>query len=479
MATTPTTINIDPKTAILNALLDQKIDEITAGLQASYGKNLRLMTNQQNLSVIVEYMQTMKVETNLSDDYRKNTIEGLTRFCRQTNNKSFKDITREDIILFLEGFRKSETADPLHRWIATYNQYRMFIFRFFKWLYSPGIEPRKRTSPPILENIPYLKRREISTLKPSDLWTPEDDLLFLKFCPSKRDKFYHMASRDLSGRPKEILKLKIKDVVFKKVGNAQYAEVQLNGKTGNKNIPLINSIPYLKDYLSNEHPHPGNPNSPLICGWARGLGRHIKPISMAHVYEEYKKKVFPKMLESPNINPEDKQKIRELLKKPWNPYIRRHSALTEKSTVLKEHILRQHAGWTPRSQMHLKYLHYYGNESSTSILEEYGLIDKGIQIDQLKPKICTNCNEPNKYDSKFCVKCRMVLSYDAYEETLENQKKKEDRLTTIESQFNTMQSQIQSLLSSLGSIQDQNQVNQMAKTLYNSGILDTANDDSS
>jgi hypothetical protein len=121
--------------------------------------------------------------------------------------------------------------------------------------------------------------------------------------------------------------------------------------------------------------------------------------------------------------------------------------------------------------MHLKYLHYYGNESSTSILEEYGLIDEGIQIDQLKPKICTNCNEPNKYDSKFCVKCRMVLSYDAYEETLENQKKKEDRLATIENQFNSMQSQIQSLLSSLGSAQDQNQVNQMAKTLYNSEIL--------
>ena len=36
----------------------------------------------------------------------------------------------------------------------------------------------------------------------------------------------------------------------------------------------------------------------------------------------------PKLLESPNVLPEDKQKIRELLKKPWNPYIRRHSALT-------------------------------------------------------------------------------------------------------------------------------------------------------
>ena len=121
--------------------------------------------------------------------------------------------------------------------------------------------------------------------------------------------------------------------------------------------------------------------------------------------------------------------------------------------------------------MHLKYLHYYGNESNESLLEAYGIIDKGIQIDQLRPKQCPNCNEPNKVDSKFCVKCRMVLSYDAYEETLENQKKKEDRLTTIESQFNTMQSQIQSLLSSLGTLKDQNQVNQLAKTLFDSEIL--------
>jgi hypothetical protein len=65
----------------------------------------------------------------------------------------------------------------------------------------------------------------------------------------------------------------------------------------------------------------------------------------------------------------------------------------------------------------------------------------------------------------------MVLTYDAYNETLENQKKKEDRLTTIENQFNTMQTQMQSLLSSLGTIKDQNQVNQMAKTLYDSSIL--------
>ena len=100
----------------------------------------------------------------------------------------------------------------------------------------------------------------------------------------------------------------------------------------------------------------------------------MKTLRIYKIYDEYKKQIFPKLLESPNVLPEDKQKIRELLKKPWNPYIRRHSAITEKSRILKKHVLRQHAGWTPASQMHLKYLHYFGNESNESLLEAYGIV---------------------------------------------------------------------------------------------------------
>jgi integrase len=333
--------------------LDQKIDIITEGLPASYGKNLRLL-DPQNASTIIQYVQVMKIETNISNHYRKNTIEVLTRFCNFHKNKPFHDITRDDILAFLSSFSKTDDADPLHRWIGTYNQFRMQIFRFFKWLYYPQVKHNMRSPPAIIENIPMLKRREISTYKPSDMWTSADDLLFLKFCPSIRDKCYHAMSRDLSCRPAEILKLKVRDVVFKTVGNSQYAEVVVNGKTGTRSIPVINSLPYLKDYLDHDHPMHSNLNAPLICGVGRGLGRHVSPIRMAHTYAHYKKKVFPHLLELPNVLPEDKKKIKELLNKPWNPYIRRHSALTEKSRVLKEHVLRQHAGWSPRSQMHLK-----------------------------------------------------------------------------------------------------------------------------
>ncbi|HZD83794.1 MAG TPA: site-specific integrase, partial [Nitrososphaeraceae archaeon] len=313
-------------------------------------------------------------------------------------------------------------------------------------------------------------RREQSIYKPSDLWTAEDDALFLKYCPDKRIRCYHTIARDSSCRPNEILKLRIKDVVFKSVNNYQYAEVLVNGKTGTRHIPLINSIPYVKDWLD-DHPQRGNSNSFLILSRSRKcFGKKMTELALRNMYANYKQQFFPRLVQEDSANDntiplEDKQKIRELLKKPWNPYIRRHSALTEKSKILKEHVLRQHAGWSGRSQMHLKYLHYFGNESSESLLQAYGIVPKeGQESDILKPKQCPNCSEPNKPDSKFCAKCRMVLTYDSYNEVLESQKQDKDRLSIVEQQ-------IKALITAIGSIMDQNQVDTMAKTLYNSGIL--------
>jgi len=41
----------------------------------------------------------------------------------------------------------------------------------------------KRPKPEVIENIPKLRRKEQSIYKPTDLWTAEDYLLFLKCCP--------------------------------------------------------------------------------------------------------------------------------------------------------------------------------------------------------------------------------------------------------------------------------------------------------
>jgi integrase len=301
-----------------NIFLDNKIEDVTAGLRPESSKALYEISSwsEENALIIVNYILAMKTEINPSDNYRKNNISILYTFLKYSRNKSFKAITREDIISFLESFRRPEAADPVHRWIGTYNTYKIYLLRFFKWLYYPDIEPDKRPKPYVIENIPQLKRKEKSIYKPTDLWTAEDDLLFLKYCASKRNKCYHAMSHDTGCRPHELLKLRIRDIVFKSVGDRQYAEVLVNGKTGSRHIPLIDSIPYVKDYLDHEHPQPGNQNAIFLCATGKSLGRVLQIGSLNAVYDDYKKQVFPKLLDNPNVPPEDKQKISELLKKP-------------------------------------------------------------------------------------------------------------------------------------------------------------------
>jgi len=462
----PEIINTLTTTTANTDIFDKKLDLVTEGIQ---GQTCRLLKsrirNKTNTKSIVDFILALKTEANISDSYKETLIKIIGHLSLLSADKPFKEMARDEVLAFLDRLRKPEASDPLHKWIGTYNLNVVVLIRFFKWLFNPNLEQRKRPKPSVVENISKLKRKEQSIYKSSDMWTVQDDLMFLKYCPSVRDRCYHTMARDLSCRPSEILRLKIRDVAFKSAGNSQYADVVVNGKTGTRPLPLIDSIPYIKDWLD-EHPQRGNPNAYLIVSRNRkNFGRKISSKGLNTLYNRtYRDSYFPRLLQDPNVPPEDKQKIAELLKKPWCPYIRRHSALTEKSTILKDLPFKQHAGWSPRSQMHLRYVHYFGNESSESLLETRGIIttNKNLLVEGMKSKQCPNCSEPNKPDSKFCAKCKMVLTYDAYNETLQGQKEKEDRLSALEKQM-------MSLVNVLGNIEGQGK-NEFAKCLFESGI---------
>ena len=89
--------------------------------------------------------------------------------------------------------------------------------------------------------------------------------------------------------------------------------------------------------------------------------------------------------------------------------------------------------------MPLIYTHYFGSESSKSLLEAYGIVpnDGGSadSVELLSPKICPNCNEGNTADAKFCTKCRLVLTYDAYNETLQQQQEKESEIQRLREKY--------------------------------------------
>jgi integrase len=92
-----------------------------------------------------------------------------------------------------------------------------------------------------MNGVKKLPRQEKSPYKPSQLWDAQEHAIFLKYCPSKRDRCYHAIANDMSARPHEILNLKIKDIVFNVTEDGiQYAEVLITGgKTKPRTIPLI------------------------------------------------------------------------------------------------------------------------------------------------------------------------------------------------------------------------------------------------
>src|SRR2546427_5236670 len=181
--------------------LYKKIDLVTDGLNRYLRKQLKDQVSIDNSSLISDYALIQKTEMNLSLNYRSTTLSELIVFCKALRNKPFFKITRDDILTYLDSLRKPESIDPLHKWIGSYNLKRECLVKFFKWLYNPDVTSRDRSIPSVMKDIPRLKRREQSIYKPTDLWTKEDDFLFLRLCPSKRDRCYHAVSRDASARP--------------------------------------------------------------------------------------------------------------------------------------------------------------------------------------------------------------------------------------------------------------------------------------
>lgn len=226
---------------------ERKLDQITADAQPFIKEHLLTRITHVNCQIIISYILDFMTETNPKPSTRIHTIQILKHLAEFHNPKSFRDMRRDDVVAFLDRSRKSETTDPLHKWVSTYESDKIVLLRFFKWLYGPDIPHKYRPKPDVVKNLPKIKRKEISSYKPFDLWTEADDLMFCKYSPSKRDRAYHMVARNTGCRPHELLGAKIKDLIWINTDTYQVAQLLVNGKTGQGKQPITSAVPYLKD----------------------------------------------------------------------------------------------------------------------------------------------------------------------------------------------------------------------------------------
>ena len=100
---------------VIAAPFDRKIESVIEGVQlyiSNYFKILGII----NGTILADYIIAARSESNISDNYKKEIIKDLFKLSEFFNHeKPFKEITRDDLLLYLNSLRKSEPLDPLHK----------------------------------------------------------------------------------------------------------------------------------------------------------------------------------------------------------------------------------------------------------------------------------------------------------------------------------------------------------------------------
>ena len=272
------------------------IDQITEGLSKPYFRKIlkNLKINEENAETICKYIMVEQAEINIKNSTKEGKIKVLVWLSNFLENKKrFQDMTKENILLYLNNLRRPQAQG--NGWINSYNNRQMIFLKFFKWLYNQD-EPdnRKRKTPQCMIGVKRLTKREKTSYRPSDIWDERDVSIFLKYCPNKRDRCYYAIAFDISARPAEILSLRIKDIKFCVTdNNKQYVEVRIpDGKTGSRVTVLIDSIPYLKEWLL-EHPHSSNSDSYIFI-IKNGARLTYEGLASRRTY--YEKNYYPSLI---------------------------------------------------------------------------------------------------------------------------------------------------------------------------------------
>lgn len=325
--------------------------------------------------VLEKYCQKKIVEDKVSINSAATYVGRLAKFAVFVK-KPFDKMTKDDVIKFFSHIKDFRPR--------TINSYTIIVRNFFQWFYKMD----GSNYPKIVKGLKQFKNNRFKL--PEELLTAEEIKEMVGSADNPRDKALIFVDYESACRAAELLGIRIKHVSFDEYG----AVVMVDGKTGQRRIRLINSVPALKVLLNN-HPFKDDPEAPLWIDLSgKGYGKALFRSGLYHVLKKTAKRAG--------------------IKKNVYPHILRHSRLTELAKDLTEQELKIFAGWKQNSDMASVYVHLSGEDVEKKLLKKAGLLKEGKkQEDLLKPNACIRCKEKNSIGAKFCSKCYYPLELDA------------------------------------------------------------------
>lgn len=99
-------------------------------------RNIGTISNGVNINILEDFYRYLK-DIGTSEGYQNQNIKQITNLARYLGTKkTFYDLSKNEIITFLDTKIKSNAVDPDKKWITTWNDYLWRIKYFFRWLHN-------------------------------------------------------------------------------------------------------------------------------------------------------------------------------------------------------------------------------------------------------------------------------------------------------------------------------------------------------
>ncbi len=356
---------------------------------------------EENKAFIEKFDNTL-VARGLSHGARIHYLRMLETFC-SFNCKPFSRVTVDDTMEFVKYVSNDYVSKNFHRKLSIDSvRHHKTALKYFMAKFYEGNKEVDRNDRGIPMCVAWIRREKNDFVRklPKDMLSTEEIKRMIEVADNPRDRALVAVLYEGALRASELLDMKLKHVELDKYG----AKITVSGKTGDRVVRLINSVPDLQAWL-NCHPFRDSPEAWLWSSMRKRVRRDNEAkgeTSIKYRSEQLKIKGLQYRVTG----------LAELagVKKRVYCHLLRHSRLTELAKGMTEQELKVFAGWTPDSKTASTYIHLSAKDISKRLLQINGIIPEEDMVDTtLQPRVCPRCKTKNPSVAKYCSICSMVL----------------------------------------------------------------------
>jgi len=340
---------------------------------------------------ISRYLEKLKSDTNNIEQYYLKELTGLSLGTQLNHLIALNKLFQTDEQRNISGKLKPNNTILENTDVNCLTKENVLDLLRSEWYQSLKGQTKQLHIRRIRTYLKYSKRNDLVDLLPKkfkietkqlskiDLITRDNLDIILKFS-NLRGRTLIMVMYEGALRRDELLSIKKKHIKFE----SGYAILKVaESKTIKRDIPLVESIPYLKEYFYNVF----FDSDDLIFSYKEDhfLNMYLNSLKnrIAKKYPEWKsRKLYPHLF--------------------------RHSRLTELAlSKLNEPQLRKLAGWTANSKMASIYFHLDDSDIISILTDDIVQKPKPKRVKIIN---CPICNAENSEQNIFCWKCNNILN---------------------------------------------------------------------